>query len=62
MQHMWQGNVNMEKGHKWSSGAGVLHVELSLVQSGIVSHVAVGRLISMGGSVQHVWEIYKERA
>ena len=43
---------------KGTSGAGVLHVELSLEQSGRVLHVAVGRLISMGGSVQHVWEIY----
>ena len=43
---------------KGTSGAGVLHVELSLEQSGGVLHVAVGRLISMGGSVQHVWEIY----
>ena len=43
---------------KGTSGAGVLHVELSLVQSGRVLHVAVGRVISMGGSVQHMGEIY----
>ena len=43
---------------KGTSGTGVLHVELALEQSGRVLHVAVGRLTSMVGSVQHVWEIY----
>ena len=28
------------------------------MQSGRVLHVAVGRVISMGGSVQHMGEIY----
>ena len=56
MQHMWQGNVSMERVHKWSR----FLTCIAFISAEVAEYHMwlFGRLISMGGSVQHVWEIY----